>query len=227
MMGIDGCKKGYMIAKVHHQRISFSFEANLESIKDYKELILIDVPCGCPSQLSDIRPEPFVRKIVKKRSSSVFNVPALQTLSAKDYQEANKINKEILGKGLSKQSFHIIPIIKEVNEFILSNPLLNIHESFPELIFTQLLGRPCTYSKHKEEGKQERIQCLKETFSWISQDLDDALNIMPHYLHLDIIDAAALACCAVLISEGQSKTIPADFQKNSQGIDMKVTFFNS
>jgi predicted RNase H-like nuclease len=227
MIGIDGCKKGYMIAQISNQKISFRFEENLESIKDYQGLILIDVPCGCPSNKEEIRPEPLIRQLVKGRASSVFNVPALQTLNTKDYQEANKINREILGKGLSKQSFHIIPIIKDINNFILSNPYLNIHESFPELIFTKFLGHPCKYSKHKEEGKQERINCLKEIFPWISQDLEDTFNSLPKSTHLDVIDAAALACCATLIDQVKYSTIPRDFQKNSQGIDMKVMIFNS
>jgi predicted RNase H-like nuclease len=227
MMGIDGCKQGYMVAVIQDRRLIIKVEKSLENINKYTDLILIDVPIGCPSSIEDQRPEPFIRKLVMGRSSSVFNVPALQTLSAQSYEEANKINRMILNKGLSKQSYHIIPIVKEVNEFILNNPHLNIHESFPELIFTKLKGKPCAYSKHMKEGKQERIDCLIQNFKWLKEDLEKAMMNFPQYYHLDIIDATSLACAAYLIHQVGATQLPKEFCQNSQGLDMKVMIFNS
>jgi predicted RNase H-like nuclease len=227
MIGVDGCKEGFMIVEIQDHRLRVKVEKSLESIKDYQGLILVDVPIGCPSSIEDSRPEPLLRKLVKERASSVFSVPALQTLSAQSYEEANKINRMILNKGLSKQSYHIIPIIKEVNEFMLKNPHLNIHESFPELIFTKLRGSPCAYSKHMKEGKQERIDCLIQNFKWLKEDLEKAMINFPQYYHLDIIDATSLACCAYLIFHQGAINIPKEFCQNSQGLDMKVTIFNS
>ncbi len=227
MMGIDGCKQGYMLAIIQNQRLIIKVEKSLESIHDYNDLILIDVPIGCPSSTDEQRPEPLIRKLVKGRASSVFNVPALQTLNAQSYEEANHINRDILKKGLSKQSFHIIPIIKEVNEFVLKHPHLNIHESFPELIFERLQGKPCTYSKHNPLGKQERIDCLVHHFTWLKEDLEHTLNSFPQYYHLDIIDATSLACAALLIHHQGATYIPKDFYQNRQGLDMKIMIFNS
>jgi predicted RNase H-like nuclease len=226
MIGIDGCKKGFMIARLEDSMLTFSIESDLTSLINEKDLILIDVPLGCPSSLSQHRPEPLMRPYLKKRASSVFNVPALQCFDYTQYDEVNKKNREILNKGLSRQSFGIMPIIKKVNDFILEHPYLNLHESHPELVFTWMKRSICNYSKHTPEGIQERVDTLVSMLPSIKDELIKALLTYSKSYHQDIVDSCALVICAYLIQKRGLITIPHDVQKNSQGIEMKILLFN-
>ncbi len=227
MIGIDGCKQGFMIARLKDFNLTFSIESDLTSILSDKDLILIDVPLGCPNSVDEIRPEPMIRPYLKKRASSVFNVPALQCFISNQYNEVNMINKQILNKGLSKQSFGIMPIIRKVNDFILNYPHLNIHESHPELVFTWLKGDICTYSKHSEEGIQERVEILISSLPFVKDSLNKALLTYSKTYHQDIVDSCALLVCAYLINQRGSIMIPQHPQRNSQGIEMKIMLFNN
>lgn len=227
VIGIDGCKQGFMIARLRDLNLTFSIEGELTSILHEKELILIDVPLGCPNSLDEIRPEPMIRPYLKKRASSVFNVPALQCFASNQYDEVNRINKLILNKGLSRQSFGIMPIIRKVNDFIIDHPLLNIHESHPELIFTWMKGDICTYSKHTDEGIQERVEILIGKLPLAKNSLTEALLSYSKSYHQDIVDSCALVVCAYLINEKGYRIIPEHPQRNSQGIEMKIMLFNN
>lgn len=227
MIGIDGCKKGFMIARLNDSILSFSIENDLNSIIYEKDLILIDVPLGCPNSVEELRPEPMMRHYLKKRASCVFNVPALQCFSSNQYDEVNKINKAFLNKGLSTQSFGIMPIIKKVNDFVIDYPDLNLHESHPELVFTWMKGGILDYSKHKPEGIQERVEILISMYPSIKNYLNEALIIFSKSYHQDIVDSCALAICAYLIKRKGFITIPQHFQRNSQGIEMKIMLFDN
>lgn len=227
MIGIDGCKQGFMIARLKESNLTFSIESDLTSLLNENDLILIDVPLGCPNSLDEIRPEPMIRPYLKKRASSVFNVPALQCFTSNQYDEVNKINKLILNKGLSRQSFGIMPIIRKVNDFILNYPQLNIHESHPELVFTWLKGDICTYSKHTDEGIQERVEILTSNLPLTRNSLTKALLTYSKSYHQDIVDSCALLVCAHLMDERGCITIPEYPQRNSQGIEMKIMLFNN
>lgn len=222
MIGVDGCKQGYMIAVIKNKSLSVSYACDLSTLKDSKELILIDIPIGCPCTSQDIRPEPFIRKMVTPRKASVFNVLALDALHATTYAEAKTLNRLILNKGLSRQSFSLAPYIREVNTFVLTYPNVNIHESFPELIFTQLNQRGCQYSKHTQQGHDERIELLIKNFPWIKNDLLYILGTFTPRLHTDVIDAVVLACAAFHIQHYGYQTIPEHPQHNCQGIEMKM-----
>jgi len=226
MMGIDGCKKGFMIALLKDLKLSFSHVVELSSIVDYEGLILVDVPLGCVNSIDQCRPEPCLRKHMKKKASSVFNAPALQCFEVSSYEDVNRVNREVLGKGISKQTFHIMPMIKTVNDFVLKYPHLNIHESFPEFVFMIMKGDVCVYSKHTKAGIDERVSILKSKLPEVGPQLDHALSAFPSAFHQDIVDASSLAICAYLIDKNGRRTIPHAFETNAQGIEMKVVFHN-
>lgn len=58
------------------------------------------------------------------RGSSVFPVPCRQAVHSETYHEASKINKEVLGRGLSKQGWGIVPKIREVDAFVVNNKFI-------------------------------------------------------------------------------------------------------
>ncbi len=74
------------------------------------------------------------------RASCIFNPPCRQALVEDDYYRASEVNKEILDKGLSKQSFNICEGIKEADKLLQNRPELKnkLRESHPEICFAAL-----------------------------------------------------------------------------------------
>ena len=231
-LGIDGCKSGWICVAIHDLN---KWEINVfTSINEIwtkysnTELILIDMPIG----LRDSGPLPRLndaeaRKLLtRKRSSSVFPTPCRAVLSVSTYIEANEKNRQMTGKGLSKQTWNITPKIKEVDEFLRKTPKARevMIETGPEICFMALnKGRPLEYYKKKEEGITERIRLLK-SYSSISnkvlkesQEKLDSKNVAKD----DVFDALVLAFSAALGKE-KIKFIPQDYEYDSMGLPMRV-----
>jgi len=225
MIGVDGCQGEVMIAKIVDNHVKIGLSPDLECLKDEMGLILMDIPLGCPSSSNDLRPEPQLRQLMKGKASSVFNVPALQTWEAHSYDEANQMHRTIMNKGLSRQSYHLLPLIKLANTFILNYPNLNVHESFPELVFQRLNQHPLNSSKHTIEGRKERYDLLLHHAPSLESGLVTAQKRFPIKYHSDILDACALAYGAYLIHQRGGENVPRHPMKNSQGIEMKVMIF--
>ena len=116
--GLDGCRGGWMMVRLDttNRQISVDFAPTWQTL-DFSGLALaaVDMPIG----LADRGPRACdlaARKALSpKRGSSVFPTPCRQTLSAKSYEDALSINRRILGRGLTKQSWAIAPKIREVD----------------------------------------------------------------------------------------------------------------
>jgi predicted RNase H-like nuclease len=102
--------------------------------------ILVDMPIGLPENRDEISPDAEARRILAGRSSCIFNTPCREAVYTDDYREASEINKKILSKGLSKQSFAICNNIREIDEFLAKVPEFRnkVRESHPEICFAML-----------------------------------------------------------------------------------------
>ena len=98
--GVDGSKGGWVCVSGNlnsNDNPKFDIFNNFEEIIEKKfSLILVDMPIGLEQKL--IKGGRVVdreaRGMLLKNKSSIFNPPSRLALSAKDYQEANKSNKE-------------------------------------------------------------------------------------------------------------------------------------
>jgi predicted RNase H-like nuclease len=87
------------------------------------------------------------------RGSSVFAAPCRAALSAKNYREANAINLQETGRGLSQQAWGVIPKIKHADDAITSDCQQWAFEVHPEVCFWALNERcPMSYNKKTKEG---------------------------------------------------------------------------
>ena len=69
---------------------------------------------------------------------------------------------EQLDKKFSKQTWGIVPKIRELDELIETHPNLSIRESHPEVVFAALKDEPLTFSKRTQEGKEERLSIIQQ-----------------------------------------------------------------
>ena len=233
--GVDACKAGWLCIAIgptgdfFKELVVDSLEKLIEKAED-KDRIFVDIPIG----LSDGKDERFcdkeARRILgKPGASSVFRTPARATLAGKNYEEAKEINIEHTGKSLSKQSFAIMPKIKEVDSLLRSNRKARamIREVHPEICFWALAGgKPMKFSKKKQEGREEQISVLNRILPSCGDEFE---RILKNYLRKelekdDILDAMAAALTA-LAGFNETRTIPESRRRDSCNLPMEMVYY--
>lgn len=233
-VGVDGCKAGWFAVSIHDYD---KWELRIyKSIKDLcreyaaSDTILVDIPIGLKDigmreRLCDLT----ARKMLGPgRGSSVFPVPCREAVHTVTYHEANKINKQVLGRGLSKQTWGIVPKIREVDVFVVNNESIRgrLKESHPEVCFYALSGQPMQYSKKRKKGAEERIDVLRKLYQNTNEIIEFALN---NYLRKelaldDIIDALCLAISGLQGLERGFTVVPQTPEKDANGLDMQIVY---
>ena len=214
VLGIDGCRGGWCVVKLDslgNSSMQLIKGMNKLSRQD-ADIAIIDIPIGL-SDSGEERPfDIMVKERLGKRRNSVFPVPCRSAVyeSADSYEKACENNEKITGKRISRQSWALVPKIREVDMFLRDNPQMQnfILENHPELCFAQLRGRPCEYHKSMREGERERITVLRKHM--------DILNLLcnPPYSENgveaerdDILDAAVLAVAGLNMAESNNDYI--------------------
>ena len=238
--GVDGCKAGWFVAfvegatersepsgscrfKVTNVVVAADFTQVLAETAGC-DLVCIDIPIGLsddgvPRQC-DVKAR---RLLTAARATSVFSAPIRSCLTAPDYAAANAILREVSGRGLSKQSFAILPKIREVDE--LMDPVLQkrVREIHPEVCFWALNGRtPMQYNKKTVPGQAKRHNLLAHVFP----DLDDLLTQAPSRGCVldDVYDAIVAAMTAAQAVIGNSATLPENPPLDSKGLRAEMLY---
>jgi len=231
-VGVDACKSGWFAVCVD-QDDSWKFDIfkDMQSLWDTfrnASLILVDVPIGLPSNTSrgcDLA----ARELLKPpRASSVFPAPSREAAYASDYREANELNREVLGVGLSRQTWSICRRIREMDSFLAENKasVNNLRESHPEVCFWALAGNhPMRFSKKKKPGQTERQDVLQSIFPQSDGIYEEALSAYrrKELARDDILDAIALAV-TVVMGVDQLSSIPVTPEFDQYGLPMEIVF---
>ena len=188
-------------------------------------LVAIDIPIGL-SEKEARECDKAARQILRPpRASSVFSPPARPALYAKTFQEALRLNRTATGIGISKQSFHIMAKIREVDE--LMNPRMQrfVREVHPEVTFAQLNGGPLKHSKKHAIGRLERLAILQSaglniSMSWL---VEQRSKLGARHVALDdLIDALACLVTASEIRNGCSQSLGRVEQIDAKGLTMEI-----
>ena len=177
--GVDGCKAGWFyVALDSTGEWCCGLVGSLREIvawADCRDRVFVDIPIGLPDKR---RPEPRkcdleARRLLKQRGSSVFPAPARETLAAKDYQDACRINEQVTSAKTSRQTFAILGKIREADHLQLREPDQRlrdkaraiVREIHPELCFWALNDcESMQYSKSNPKEKwaahDERLKVL-------------------------------------------------------------------
>jgi predicted RNase H-like nuclease len=189
---------------------------------------LVDIPLGLPQGQDDLRPEPEARRMLGRRASTLFNVPCRQALSAPDYPAARRINREVLGKSLSAQSYGITKAVREADTFLLDHPQWKnrLLESHPELCFAVLNGGIALVEKKSSpEGILRRLELLQGYLPEAPLILDGYLERFPRPEKSDdLLDALVLALMGREITACGMKSIPKHPRADARGILMQIVY---
>ncbi|HSE57716.1 MAG TPA: DUF429 domain-containing protein [Nitrospiraceae bacterium] len=216
--GVDGCRGGWVTVLIELEASRISRAAiylahRVVEILDMEPALhamAIDIPIG----LLD-RPEPRGRLCDREarrllggaRASSIFNPPLRQQLSAKVYGGS-------LTKGMSRQTFGILPKIREVDKVLSFKAPGLIYEAHPELAFALVAGRPMRFNKKRAPGHRERVSALRKLPAPWGDVLGRVLacgEICYRRSKVgrdDLIDAAILSWTASRIAAGQARSLP-------------------
>lgn len=240
--GIDATRYGWIMAGIGEKTDVIRFHQDLHSLlneltkllsdkNSVKSTILIDMPIG----LSDKsfaryvqRPcDAAARKMLGRKHSSIFSPPSIEALFEKSYADASRINFEVLGKKLSKQSWNIAPKIRELNAFLHLNPQWRgrILESHPELAFQFLNNNQCLlHSKKTKEGITERIQILEKHYPSAGGIFQSFLENKALRIKANKDDMTDALCLAVLnYKRGENlRNISDEYPEDSLGNRMGI-----
>ena len=233
-IGIDGCKNGWLVVNITPDGFEVDTFNNIEKIcAKYREFdsMIIDMPIGLPESGKDVRPDAYARKLLLHRSPCIFNTPCRQSIFAENYPEASKINREHLGKGLSKQSFAILNKIREIDDFLKQAPdyVNKIMESHPEICFAMLspTKKPINEAKNTAEGKDIRISILLQHYDQTTDFIEYVRNDRKlRKMEVDCIDALCLAVTGMLGMERGFKYIPEKPSNDRRGLLMQMVYAN-
>ena len=233
-IGIDGFIKSWCVCSIDSKnQLTISTCNDIGDIMFFlndESRIFIDIPIGLSSKSIQRKIDQKLReKLPKGKKSSVFNAPCRQAVRANNYIQAKEINKKILSKSISIQSWNITNKIKEVDEFLIKNKnkQLNIHESHPELCFINLnSGVPLKNNKKTKQGVIERVSILNKFI----KNTEDILEKNYHQYKNenikrdDILDAISLAISVKKWSENGKRKITQCPGYDEKGLPFEIYY---
>lgn len=218
-VGIDGCRFGWIAAIYRPSKaIDWILEKRIKDVilqLPQQSLIFVDMIIGLPEASKPSREcDSLTRKRLAPHGSRVFNAPIREVLNAKTYAEANQISQQLSGKGLSKQTWYLLPKIRELDQMHSSSIL----EAHPELAYTQQnAGIPISDSKKTAEGRKKRLQLLEIAGQAFTSAYHAGLKkyTRREAAQDDLLDALIL--CARASSSNQTTPLPREPQPDAKG----------
>ena len=227
LVGVDGCRGGWIAvaewcdsldARVHQSWLSLVSNAKPEA------LIAVDIPIGLPARgprACDVEARRFLGV---PRSSSVFPAPVRACLASGSYETVAARHRRADGRGLSKQAFHLLPKIRQLDEYLLEHTqdIPRIHEVHPEVSFaTWNGGRALQHSKARAAGRAERQQLIDAIWKGERERLWSRVQgsgCRPD----DLNDAFAALWTAVRIVRGTARRRPQATETDEHGLRMEI-----
>lgn len=220
-MGIDACPAGWALCTL--DRAGAASMSIVEHTDDLAppitgcDAVCIDIPIGTPSdrhRACDAR----AKAILGRYNARVFMTPPRPVLSQPDYPSANAESRRVLGKGLSKQAWNILPKVRAVDALLHLHPSLRarVHECHPEIALWGLGGEVIAPNKATPEGRDARLDLLGRFVDAPARCLRDARHTVParDAKDDDLIDAMICAVAAMGIWDGTLRPLieacPAD-----------------
>lgn len=202
--GLDGCASGWVCVVLDERGfVSSSLYSDFASAMGGLSSVAaigVDMPLGLV-EIGDREADRAARAYLKGQASSVFSAPPRPVVGAASYPEALEIARRVNGKGLSKQSFNIVPKMIEVDAFVGDERL---HEVHPEVSFRILNGDEKLSRKKSWGGVAARLKLLRSAAIELPDDLGEAGDAGVD----DVLDAAVAAWSARRIARRKARSYP-------------------
>ncbi len=205
--GIDACKAGWIVATTDGVVVrptlileSFAFTG-------------IDMPIGLsdgPPRKCDIE----ARKYLGRAGSSVFPAPPRAALACTTYESALATARSATGRGISMQTFNIMPKVVQLDRLIDAANQDLVVEVHPESAFKMLNGDESLPSKRTRDGQVIRRRLLADQF--------DLPTAAPRGAAIDdMLDAYAVLWSARRFRRGVHRAF-GDGSIDARGLEMRI-----
>lgn len=228
VVGMDGCRGGWVCCEVHeHGGIAFSLVERLGALCADCGLCCVDMPIGLAergARAADVA----AKRVLGRWNARVFLTPARGVFACAEYPAANVLSRELTGKGLSKQMWHIMPKIREVDDALRDGPRLRgvVRECHPEICFWGLGGGVIGVNKKTPEGFAARLAVLERFVPGAADRVGDALRALPKGAAQadDVVDALVCAVTAAGVWDGSLRTLPESPERDGRGLAMEMVY---
>jgi predicted RNase H-like nuclease len=221
--GVDACAGGWVAVTLcpsaadeppHPLTAAVAVAPTLDRLQ-LSGVVGIDMPLGLLSggwRVADI----LARRALGRRGVTVFAIPPRPVWQQATYAEANKVCRELTGKGLSAQTWGLRGKILEADAYR-RRSAARLHEVHPELSFTAIAGAPLAASKHTAAGLVLRRELLARAGITLPSKVAGApVN--------DLLDAAAVAWSARRIAAGEAVTLTSPAQHADDGTEIAIRY---
>lgn len=228
--GVDGTPGGWAVVTWENGRTGIRKVRTLSDLLDGTgtfDIIAVDVPIGLLTvyEVGGRVCDRAARALLgPSRASSVFPAPVRSVLGAMSWEDVciHSRASAAHGKGISKQTFAIVPKIKEIDELLQQRPELRavVREVHPEVCFCELTGKAMSQRKSSTLGREERRKALLEVFPDLGaiEKAGRAKGIPTE----DILDAAVSCWSAQRLATGRGRSLPATIPYDSTGLPMTI-----
>ena len=225
VLGVDGCPRGWIVVELTDGVVSdCCFAASFAEITTRDASVIgVDIPLGEPpmppatGRATDRVARAFLQGPAK---SSVFNAPPWATLLREDYADANRLAREVVGKGLSRQSWGLRSKILDATPHWAAAPQ-RLYEVHPEVSFQALAGGPIEGAKKTWSGHRARLGLLRGAGIELPDNpgaagTEGAID--------DVIDAAVVAWSAARIARGAARSLPEPPERDVDGHPVAIWY---
>lgn len=232
LLGIDGCRGGWLVAEARSLRArpSFRLVDRFEEIarlaRRGKALACVDMPIGLAEE--GRRCDQAARRVLGRlRASSVFTPPCRAALRGQTAEATRKLNRRTTGRSLSAQALGILPKIREVDEVMTPRLQRSIRESHPEVVFASLRpsGRGLAAGKKTPAGRRQRLALLPPSFA--AAAATSATRPFPARAAAldDYVDALAMLVAVLRLARGSGRRLPRDGEdRDERGLVMEILY---
>jgi|GEM_PF-91876 len=219
--GIDGCRAGWIVVVKNGGELEtriLSSDEDLVALFAQCAVVAIDIPIGLAdagARACDVH----ARTRLGKRASSVFPAPLRPLIRLQDYVEANRLARELQGKGISKQGFMLYAKVAQIDRVLQRHRELRgrVYEIHPEVSFTMWNdGTPVEASKHSREGIEARRALAMRHFGLVPDAPRGARED-------DLLDAMAALWTAERIAAGRAQEL-GDMHVDLTGLPMRIVY---
>lgn len=227
--GIDGCPAGWLLARttVHASVVTTFVFGNFVELLDANPdlaVLAVDIPIGLTAE-GPRQTDLAARALLGPRASSVFPAPVRAALDAVSYQDASDRSFSAHGKRLSKQTFAILPKIREVDHALRTRlrDAERIREIHPEVSFCVLNDdQPMVHPKRTGLGFTERLKLVESLFPG-AFELSRRTHARSVAADDDILDALAALWTAGRLQARQARSIPeGTVERDGAGLPMAI-----
>ena len=233
-IGVDGCPAGWVMVTVTNGRVLpvdvFETVAELyQTVPKRTSVVLLDMPIGLsPGGREGRECDRLGRQALGPRRSSLFPTPSRPVLDARTYEDACAKHHAVTGTKISKQAWFLIPKIREIDAFLLSDAYggIPLRECHPEIAFASLQdGVPMRHPKKHPLGFLDRLRLLETLVDGVEDVVRDAVGRFDAKSLVvdDVLDAMVLAFLSSLGSK-ELATFPAKPPLDAAGIPMELVY---